>query len=55
VTAGDAAALSDSILRLLDDPALSDRLTAAARRKIEGHTLEAHVERLKDLYRDALA
>ena len=55
VPAGDAGALSDSIVRVLGDPALSHRLTAAARRKIEGHTLEAHVERLKDLYRDALA
>ena len=55
VPAGDVSALSASILRVLDDPALSHRMTAAARRKIEGFTLAAHVETLKGIYRDVLA
>ena len=55
VPAGDVGALSRSILRILDDPPLSDRMTAAARRKMEGFTLSAHVETLKEVYRDVLA
>ena len=54
VPAGDASALSASVLRLLDDPALSERLTTAARRKVRALTLEAHVETLKELYRHVL-
>jgi glycosyltransferase involved in cell wall biosynthesis len=32
---GDAAALADALLRLLDDPALAQRLARAARRRVE--------------------
>ena len=54
VPPGDAAALAAGLARLIDDPALRDRLGAAARQQaVERHTWREHtrriVERLEEL------
>jgi glycosyltransferase involved in cell wall biosynthesis len=52
VPPGDAAALADAVLSVLDDPALADKLGAAARARAAAlPTLDAAVEAALDLYR----
>jgi len=48
VPVGNDAALADAILRLLNDPALAQRVAAAARRYVE---TEFTMERMADQYR----
>jgi glycosyltransferase involved in cell wall biosynthesis len=53
VPPGDAARLSDAVLRLLDDPALRQRLATAGSRLADRLTLSAYAEAVFDAYRDA--
>jgi len=52
---GDAAALADALLRLLDDPALAQRLARAARRRVETEfTVAGMARRYVALYETVL-
>lgn len=46
----DARALADRMIRLMDDPALRDRLGAAARRTAESYDITAFVRKMERLY-----
>jgi glycosyltransferase involved in cell wall biosynthesis len=53
VPAGDARALASAVQRLVDDPALRQRLGEAARRKVEGvHSWEAYGQRVLQVIND---
>jgi len=55
VPPGDPESLANSILRLMNDPALADRLGQEGRRLVREHfTLEAQCDSLAALYREAL-
>lgn len=51
VPAGDAAALADAVVRLLEDLSLSQRMGSAGRRRVEEHfSIEKMVKRYVQLY-----
>jgi phosphatidyl-myo-inositol alpha-mannosyltransferase len=54
VPPGDAAALADAAGRLLDDPALADRLAATARERVERYDWEVVAGQLEEIYRSVL-
>jgi len=55
VPVGDDAALAKAILRLIDDPALAQRVAAAARRYVETEfTLDRMAERYRAVYEEVL-
>jgi glycosyltransferase involved in cell wall biosynthesis len=55
VQKGDVAGLARAALAVLGDPALRDRLVAAAARRVRRFALDRYVERLEALYRRDLA
>ncbi len=56
VPPGDADALALAILRVLDDPALAQRLGAAARQRMEAHfTLRGMMQRIHQIYDEIIA
>lgn len=56
VAPGDAGALADALRRLLDDPATAAELGRAGRRRAQAmFSPRAHLDRLNDLYREAIA
>lgn len=54
VAPGDADALGAAIVRLVSDQPLADRLTTAARRLVEGFTVERMAQRTVEEYRLAI-
>ena len=55
VPPGDSHALSRAIMRLLDDPHLRESMGREGRKRVEERfTLQGHVQRIQELYRDVL-
>ncbi|MGZ6299318.1 MAG: glycosyltransferase, partial [Candidatus Limnocylindria bacterium] len=55
VEAGDSDSLRDAMSRLIRDPALRERLGAAALRRAEDYTAEAVMPQMEDLYYQTIA
>jgi glycosyltransferase involved in cell wall biosynthesis len=55
VPAGDAMALGKAVERLLTDPALADRLAAAARERARSFSLPVYLDRLRAIYQRVLS
>lgn len=51
VPAGDPGALADAVARILDDPALHERLSGDGRAAVEGFSVSRLVSRTLDVYR----
>jgi len=55
VTPGDSKALAHAIMRLLNDSQLGETMGNAGRRRVEEHfTLQAHVQRIQEIYGETL-
>jgi glycosyltransferase involved in cell wall biosynthesis len=55
VTPGDSKALAHAIMRLLNDCQLGETMGKAGRRRVEEHfTLQAHVQRIEEIYGEVL-
>jgi phosphatidyl-myo-inositol alpha-mannosyltransferase len=54
VPPGDAEAAAKALRRILDDPALADRLVAAGRARAEGYSWDVLGARLEDVYEEVL-
>jgi glycosyltransferase involved in cell wall biosynthesis len=55
VPPGDVEALATAVGRLLDEPALAERVRQAARRRVqEAFSIQAHVRQVQDVYRALL-
>lgn len=54
VPPGDPAALATAIRRVLTEPGMADRLSAAGRARAQSYRWERVVERVEEAYRDAL-
>ena len=55
VTPGDSKALAHAIMRLLNDSQLGETMGNAGRRRVEEHfTLQAHVQRIEEIYGEVL-
>jgi glycosyltransferase involved in cell wall biosynthesis len=46
----DAPALADAVVRLIDDPALRQRLGAASRQTAEAFDIQLFVDKMQELY-----